>query len=58
MDTLNAEAAVRDRYAAGAKQAEAQLCCPVEYDSEMLKVIPQEVIAPSLARLLSGQLLT
>ena len=44
MNTLNAEAAVRDRYAAGAKNAEAKLCCPVDYDSDLLKAIPQEVI--------------
>ncbi|MDQ3314208.1 MAG: methyltransferase domain-containing protein, partial [Verrucomicrobiota bacterium] len=44
MNTLNAEAAVRDRYAASAKAAEAKLCCPVDYNPEFLKVIPQEVI--------------
>src|ERR1700712_647569 len=44
MKTLNAETAVRDRYAAGAHQAEAKLCCPVDYNPEYLKVIPQEVI--------------
>jgi arsenite methyltransferase len=44
MKTLNAETAVRYRYAAGAHQAEAKLCCPVDYNPEYLKVIPQEVI--------------
>ena len=44
MSTLNAEAAVRERYAAGAQKAEAKLCCPIDYDPEFLKVIPQEVI--------------
>jgi arsenite methyltransferase len=44
MSTLSAEIAVRRRYAAGAKAQEAQLCCPVDYDSEYLKIIPQEVI--------------
>lgn len=44
MSNLNAEAAVRERYAAGAKAAESNLCCPVDYDDELLKVIPQEVI--------------
>jgi SAM-dependent methyltransferase len=38
------EEAVRARYAAGAKQAEAALCCSVEYDAKHLAVIPQEVI--------------
>nr|MBA2432062.1 methyltransferase domain-containing protein [Chthoniobacterales bacterium] len=44
MNTLHAEAAVRDRYAAGAQKQEAKLCCPVDYDPQYLKVIPQEVI--------------
>ena len=41
---MNPETAVRERYAAGAKAAEAKLCCPVEYEPEYLKVVPQEVI--------------
>ena len=44
MSTLNAETAVRERYAAGAHAAEAKLCCPVDYNPQYLKVIPQEVI--------------
>ena len=44
MNTINAESEVRKRYAAGAKAAEAKLCCPVDYNSEYLKAIPQEVI--------------
>ena len=44
MSAINAETAVRERYAAGAKTAEAKLCCPVEYEPGYLKVIPQEVI--------------
>jgi ubiquinone/menaquinone biosynthesis C-methylase UbiE len=44
MKTLNAESAVRSRYAAGAQAQEAKLCCPVDYNPEYLKVIPQEVI--------------
>jgi len=38
------ERIVRGRYAAGAKAAEAKLCCPVAYDTEYLTAIPQEVI--------------
>src|SRR2546423_4494734 len=38
------ESAVRERYAAGAKSTEARLCCPVDYDSDYLKIIPPEVI--------------
>ena len=44
MKTLNAETAVRERYAAGAQASEAKLCCPVDYNPEYLKAIPQEVI--------------
>ena len=36
--------AVRDRYSEGAGQAVPELCCPVDYDTETLAVIPQEVI--------------
>src|ERR1700750_3260319 len=38
------ESAVRERYAAGALFTEARLCCPVDYNAEFLRVIPQEVI--------------
>src|SRR3954463_6675689 len=44
MNTLNAETAVRERYAGCATTSEAKLCCPVDYNTEYLKVIPQEVI--------------
>src|SRR5712691_986592 len=38
------ETIVRQRYAAGAKERTDKLCCPVDYDSDYLKVIPREVI--------------
>jgi len=41
---LHTETIVRQRYAAGAIGPESKLCCPVEYDAEYLKAIPQEVI--------------
>lgn len=41
---LIVEKAVRDRYARGAQQQEAALCCPVEYDPKYLDVIPKEII--------------
>ncbi len=41
---MNAELAVKQRYAAGAKEREAALCCPVIYDPQYLKIIPAEVI--------------
>lgn len=38
------EAATKQRYAAAAKAPEAALCCPVEYNQDLLNIIPQEVI--------------
>src|SRR6266511_6044422 len=38
------ETIVRQRYAIGARERAEKLCCPVDYDSEYLQVIPQEVI--------------
>jgi len=35
---------VKERYGAGAEQFEAALCCAVDYDPSLLKVIPDEVI--------------
>lgn len=42
--SLKTEVVVRDRYAAAAKTPEAALCCPVEYNAELLKAIPKEVV--------------
>ena len=44
MTPIRAEAAVKQRYAAGAQSVQAELCCPVEYNRDLLKVIPDEVI--------------
>src|SRR5437588_2851598 len=44
MNTINAESEVRKRYAAGAQATESKLCCPVDYKTDYLKVIPQEGI--------------
>jgi arsenite methyltransferase len=44
IEATRKEAIVRQRYAAGAKERSEKLCCPVDYDAEYLKVIPQEVI--------------
>ena len=41
---LNVEAAVKNRYSNAAQSKEAALCCPIDYDQQYLKVIPQEVI--------------
>jgi ubiquinone/menaquinone biosynthesis C-methylase UbiE len=42
--TLNVEAAVRERYSGAAQQVEAALCCPVEYDTRYLEIIPEEIL--------------
>jgi len=39
--SLDVEHAVNDRYSLAAHQREAQLCCPIEYDSKFLDVIPK-----------------
>jgi len=44
MDTLNAEKAVRNRYAEGAPTRVADLCCPTDYDPSYLEAIPSEVL--------------
>jgi len=41
---MKVESSVKDRYAEAAAVQEAALCCPVDYDPQFLKVIPQEVI--------------
>src|SRR5881275_3226579 len=38
------ETIVRQRYAVGAKERADKLCCPIDYEDQYLKVIPQEVI--------------
>jgi arsenite methyltransferase len=38
------ESAVRDRYSAASQAREESLCCPVDYDPQYLKIIPDEVI--------------
>ncbi|MBI3767244.1 MAG: methyltransferase domain-containing protein [Deltaproteobacteria bacterium] len=43
--SYDVEATVRERYAAAAGAPEAALCCRVEYDENLLRVIPPEVLA-------------
>lgn len=38
------EESVKDRYSQGAKQQEAALCCPVDYNPKYLELIPDEII--------------
>jgi arsenite methyltransferase len=44
IETTRTETVVRQRYAAGAKERSEKLCCPVDYDADYLRIIPQEVI--------------
>jgi arsenite methyltransferase len=44
IEATRKETAVRQQYAAGAKERAEKLCCPVNYESAYLNVIPQEVI--------------
>ena len=44
MSSINYENAVADRYSKAAEEREPALCCPVEYNTDLLKVIPDEII--------------
>ena len=44
IESQSKESIVRQRYAAGAKKRGEKLCCPVDYESEYLEVIPREVV--------------
>jgi SAM-dependent methyltransferase len=41
---LDVDSSVRERYSRGAREREAELCCPVDYDPRFLAVIPPEII--------------
>ncbi len=41
---MNVETVVKQRYAEGAQTQVVDLCCPVDYDPQYLKVIPPEVL--------------
>ncbi len=43
-DPAEVEAAVRARYSAASQAREATLCCPIDYDPQYLRVLPDEVI--------------
>lgn len=42
--TVDVEQAVRERYSAASQATEASLCCPVNYESHYLKVLPDEIV--------------
>jgi arsenite methyltransferase len=41
---LDVETAVRQRYGVAANEVEMELCCPVDYDPQYLKILPAEII--------------
>lgn len=41
---MNVESSVKERYSRGAKQREESLCCPVDYDTGLLAMLPDEII--------------
>lgn len=41
---MNVENAVLDRYTEGAQGKVEALCCPVEYDNDLLEILPREII--------------
>jgi arsenite methyltransferase len=41
---VDVKAAVKQRYSQGAKARQESLCCPVEYQPELLELLPQEII--------------
>ena len=41
---MNVESAVLDRYSEGAKQRQEALCCPVDYDKQLLQALPREIL--------------
>jgi hypothetical protein len=42
---LDVEGAVRARYSGAARSPEASLCCPTNYPKQLLRAIPEEVLA-------------
>jgi arsenite methyltransferase len=41
---LNTESNVSERYAEGAIEVQESLCCPVDYDAALLKILPKEIV--------------
>ena len=42
--SMNVENSVRERYSEGARERQDALCCPVDYDSGLLAMLPDEII--------------
>ncbi len=43
-EALNVKESVLERYSEGAKEVQSALCCPVDYDTALLKILPKEII--------------
>ncbi|MGR9086961.1 MAG: methyltransferase domain-containing protein [Gammaproteobacteria bacterium] len=41
---MTVETGVLERYSAGADSRQTEVCCPVDYDQELLAILPQEII--------------
>ena len=41
---MSTKGSVLERYSAGAQEVQPDLCCPVDYDRELLRLLPQEII--------------
>ncbi len=41
---MSVEANVKERYSMGAQEKQAALCCPVQYQPELLAILPEEII--------------
>ncbi|MEN8259201.1 MAG: methyltransferase domain-containing protein [Pseudomonadota bacterium] len=41
---MNVETSVLQRYSEGAEERQEALCCPIEYDQNLLKMLPREII--------------
>ena len=41
---MDVKSSVVERYSEGAKAREESLCCPVDYDRELLKILPKEIV--------------
>lgn len=41
---MNVQEVVRERYSAGAQHVQPSLCCPVDYDAELLAMLPREIV--------------
>lgn len=41
---MNVKSAVLERYSEGANERQESLCCPIDYDASLLKLLPQEII--------------